>query len=91
MGSHSLLQGIFRKPRNEAASLKSPASAGGFFTTSATWEVLSLHERLANLGLGFGFVAPRLQVRPEPGWQGGAGWQGQCLSPGEGAEDRFGW
>ena len=44
-------------------SPKSPPSAGGFFTTSAAWEALSLHEWLANLGLGFGFVAPRLQVR----------------------------
>ena len=32
MGCHTLLQGIF------LASLMSPALAGGYFTTSATWE-----------------------------------------------------
>ena len=30
-------------PRNEPASLKSPALAGRFFTTTATWEALSLY------------------------------------------------
>ena len=31
--------GDFPDPQIEPASLKSPAMAGGFFTTSATWEV----------------------------------------------------
>ena len=30
-------------PRNEPASLKSPALAGRFFTTTTTWEALSLY------------------------------------------------
>ena len=38
VGSHALLQGIF--PGIEPESLVSPALAGGFFTTSATWEAL---------------------------------------------------
>ena len=38
VGFHSLLQGIF--PTEESnPHLLSPALAGGFFTTSATWEV----------------------------------------------------
>ena len=37
VGCHSLLQGIF--PTQESnPHLLSPALAGGFFTTSATWE-----------------------------------------------------
>ena len=51
---HALLQGIFptqesfpspgdlTNPRIEPESLVSPALAGGFFTTSATWEALLL-------------------------------------------------
>ena len=39
--SHSLLQGIF-PTQGSNLSLTSPALAGGFFTTSATWEVNSL-------------------------------------------------
>ena len=31
-------------PEIETASLESPALAGGFFTTSTTWEALSLLE-----------------------------------------------
>ena len=37
VGSCSLLQGIFPDPGIEPASLMSPAVAGRFFTTSATW------------------------------------------------------
>ena len=37
----ALLQGIFRDPEIEAASLKSPALAGRLFTTSATREAFS--------------------------------------------------
>ena len=38
VGSHFLLQGNLPDPGIEPKSLTSPASAGGFFTTSATWE-----------------------------------------------------
>ena len=46
-GHHFLLQAIF-PPGIEPASLVSPALAGGFFTTSATWEApywLSRHNQ----------------------------------------------
>ena len=36
VGFHSLFQGIF--PRDQTRVLASPALAGGFFTSSATWE-----------------------------------------------------
>ena len=39
VGCRALLQGIFLI-RVEAASLTSPALAGGFFTTSTTWDTL---------------------------------------------------
>ena len=35
-----LLQGIFPTPGIECMSLRSPALAGRFFTTGATWEAL---------------------------------------------------
>ena len=35
---HALLQGIFPDPGIEPASITSPALAGRFFTTSASWE-----------------------------------------------------
>ena len=38
MGSHFLLQGNLPDPGIEPKSVISPASADGFFTTSATWE-----------------------------------------------------
>ena len=37
-GVGNLLQGIFPNPGIEPASPESPALAGGFFTTGATWE-----------------------------------------------------
>ena len=40
VGCHFLLQGIF--PTNLGLEAKSPALAGGFFTTSATWEALPI-------------------------------------------------
>ena len=40
VGCHALLQGIFPDPGIQSTSLKSPALADGFFTTSATWEAL---------------------------------------------------
>ena len=44
MGCHSLLQGDLPDPGIEPASLISPALAGGFFTTSATWEAHKIQE-----------------------------------------------
>ena len=38
VGCHFLLQGNLPDPVIEPTSLMSPALAGGFFTTSATWE-----------------------------------------------------
>ena len=38
MGCHALLQGNLSDPGVEPASLESPALAGRFFTTNATWE-----------------------------------------------------
>ena len=40
MGSHALLQGIFLTQELNPRLLMSPALAGGFFTTGATWEAL---------------------------------------------------
>ena len=40
-GCHALLQGDLPNPGIELAYLLSPALAGGFFTTSATWEALA--------------------------------------------------
>ena len=42
MGWHFLLQGGLPDPGIEPVSLMSPALAGGFLTTSTTWEVLTL-------------------------------------------------
>ena len=39
MGCRALLQGIFPDPGMEPPSLMSPALAGGFLTTGATWVV----------------------------------------------------
>ena len=38
VGSHALLQGIFLAQGSNPGLLMSPALAGGFFTTDATWE-----------------------------------------------------
>ena len=38
VGSYALLQGIFPIQGSNPQSLKSPGLAGGFFTSSATWE-----------------------------------------------------
>ena len=40
MGCHALLQGIFPTQGSTCVSHMSPALAGGFFTTSATWEAI---------------------------------------------------
>ena len=42
MGSHALLQGIFLTQELNPRLLMSPALAGGFFTTGATWEALGV-------------------------------------------------
>ena len=41
MGCHVLPQGIFLIPGIKPVSLRSSALAGGFFTTSTTWEASS--------------------------------------------------
>ena len=38
VGCHDLLRGIFPTQRSNSHLLPSPALAGGFFTTSTTWE-----------------------------------------------------
>ena len=40
VGCHALLQGNLSDPGTEPGSLRSPALAVEFFTTSATWEAL---------------------------------------------------
>ena len=42
-GCHYLLQGIFPTQGSNLRLLGLPALAGGFFTTSITWEALSMH------------------------------------------------
>ena len=51
MGCHSLLQGDLPDPGIEPASLISPALAGGFFTTSATWEAPIKNTKIQSFGL----------------------------------------
>ena len=41
VGCHALLQGNLPNPGIAPSSLASPALAGGFFTTSATWEIFT--------------------------------------------------
>ena len=43
---HEDLQGIFLTQGSKPTSLMSPALAGGFFTSSATWEALFLQMNL---------------------------------------------
>jgi len=47
VGCHFLLQGNLPDPGIEPPSLVSPALAGGFFTTSATWEAPGVYEAKA--------------------------------------------
>ena len=46
VGSHFLLQGIFLTQGSNLCLLTSPALAGRFFTTTATWETLNFHPHL---------------------------------------------
>ena len=39
---HALLQGIFPTQRLNPVSLRSPALAGGLFTTATTWEAQTI-------------------------------------------------
>ena len=41
---HALLQGNLPNPGIEPASLTSPTLGGGFFTTSTTWEALTMYQ-----------------------------------------------
>ena len=45
-GLHAFLQWILLDPRSESMSLTSPALAGWFSTTSATWEAQNIHTHL---------------------------------------------
>ena len=47
VGCHFLLQGSLPDPGIKPASLASPALAGGFFTTSATWEAPGVYAAAA--------------------------------------------
>ena len=49
VGCLVLLQWTFPDPGIEPASLLSPALAGGFLTSSTTWEALSMLERDPNI------------------------------------------
>ena len=49
VGCHVLLQWNLPDPGIEPASLLSPALAGGFLTSSTTWEALSMIERDPNI------------------------------------------
>ena len=52
VGCHALLQGILLTQGSKPLSLISPALAGGFFTTSVTWEahlLITLSEQLQEL------------------------------------------
>jgi len=54
VGCHALLQWIFPTQKLNPCLLKSPAVAGGFFTTSAAWEVFHYYGRGLILGIGMG-------------------------------------
>ena len=54
LGCHALLRGFFPGPGIEPESLMSPALAGGFFTTSTTWEaprlfIISVNSLISHL------------------------------------------
>ena len=59
MGCHALLQGDCPDPETEPKSFTSPALAGGFFTTSTTWEATAegLTRWLSNFSPGQGQVS----------------------------------
>ena len=52
VGCHAFLQGNRPNPGIEPVSLTSPALAGGFFTTGATWEAPLTPENLPVLEMG---------------------------------------
>jgi len=58
VGCHAFLQGIFLDPGVKPTFLTSPALAGRFFTTSATWEALIWAQRSLQLRKG-----------PRDGWK----------------------
>ena len=49
VGCHVLLQGIFPTQILNPPLITSPALAGGFFTTSATWEAHVLYTDMKNV------------------------------------------
>ena len=50
VGCHFLFQGIFLTQESNPCLLMSPALAGGFFTTCATWEVHPFYEQVPTQG-----------------------------------------
>ena len=47
MDGHALLQGIFLTQGSNSRLFRSPALAGGFFTTSTTWEAQNSETEIA--------------------------------------------
>ena len=58
VGCHALLQRIFQGPRIKPSSLISPALAGGFLTTSATWEAPTIQGGRINQEFGIKIYIP---------------------------------
>ena len=56
---HALLYGIF--PTHEPASLTSPALAGRFFTTSATWEAQEWYTKVLEYHSVTSFIEKKIQ------------------------------
>ena len=67
-------------PEMKLVSLTSPALAGGFFSTSATWEVLDRHHRLA-------WFRMRLQRETSEGSAQSQSWSFSLDSPGRDMEE----
>ena len=65
VGCHALLQGIFPTQGLNPCFLLSPVLAGGFFTTSATWEaLLNLCNSATLIELRASFVAQSVKNLP---------------------------
>ena len=61
--------GALPDPGIEPASHTSPESAGGFFTTSATWEALTLAESLSKLSRVQTLVNPGQEKVSKMAWK----------------------
>ena len=63
---HALPPGDLPEPGTEPTSLTSPLLAGGFFTTSTTWEVhLGIMDSYCLLSLESYYVCQKFQARQE--------------------------